>query len=517
MARVLPILLFSAALGLGAPSAASSEILRVEALSETYGQRFCQLYYRTSLPCATRLVLIDGSQESLITGKDDQPDRDHRLLLPLALDRRLSYSIVLPDGSRVSPRKLRTAAAKAPKIRVRQEPASDGGLDLLASIDADATWSLAIRRGSREATFDGGARRSPSARFHIPRLGPDEVVDSAVITARTVDSIATRAVGSLVGNRRLAESFIGAIQTMDVDSLHGLASSRDSTEALLRKAYQERLGFALSVELLEAAASRGASIVDDETLDAETIRIPFSHGMVRLGNLDWLARLRGWQPVTGVESHSSELMTAFWPEKPPKESVQIYKLKPPVLAPLALWPGTLGGGVQAASFARLSDETRAEELGEIIVQKTHPFVLMLAASNRIQLAAWDSWKIDPSWLADPNGRVTLYLRVLNLEPQYAMYLRLNDVVMLPFRNRPDTFRGSADLRLTPENFLDFLERQANWIACSTTARFLTAGTNSWVATTENLVPNKRSISLLFIDELRVGFEPSSGAGRKASR
>ena len=494
--------------------ALQAQVPHVEDLAEVYGWRFCEVSWRTTVACPTRVALLDGGREVAVHPAGTTAETEHKVLLPLARERELGYSILLPDGARGAPRRLRPAAGRRGGLRTTQEPAAGGGIDLLASTNADAAWTLTLRRGGSVRTYTQQEQRAPTARFHIEKLGPDELLDEVVVTARAVDGTETAALGSILGNRALAAGVVAGLEREGLQRLWSMAHDKKSTREGVLAAFRELQARRGLDRLLEPAVARAGEVLADRALDAAAVRIPFAYALMRLGHLDWLARFRGWEPVTGAERELERLGSLGYPAEPPADAHTIYVQDATSPAGLGLWPEWIPERPDYASYSIFSDPVKREAFTKHVREFCEPqlrAVLVWFEAQGLTAVLAGPNRIEREWLGPLDGMTTIYLRVVNLEPLYAMYVRLNDEVMVPLRNSPEAFRGVAMAAVALPGGTAARARQSNWLACTLPTRHFRAGVNTWVVTAENLLPWKTASTVLFLEEIRVGPGARKGA------
>ncbi len=270
----------------------------------------------------------------------------------------------------------------------------------------------------------------------------------------------------------------------------------------------------MPVDFLEPAVARAGELLADRALDSAAVRIPFAYALMRLGHLDWFARLRGWEPITGAERELERLGSLGYPSEPPADAHAIYVQDAAVPPGLGLWPEWIPERPDYASYSIFSDPVKREAFTKHVREFCEPqlrAVLVWFEAQGLTPVLAGPNRIEREWLGPLDGMTTIYLRVVNLEPLYAMYLRLNDEVMVPLRNPPEAFRGVAMAAVALPGGTAARARQSNWLACTLPTRHFRAGLNTWVVTAENLLPWKTASTVLFLEEIRVGPGARKGA------
>ncbi|MBI3890798.1 MAG: hypothetical protein HY303_04635 [Candidatus Wallbacteria bacterium] len=493
---------FTCALALLAGGAAGAEVLRVEELREIYGRRFCEVSWRTSLPCETRVAVSDSGDECVLRAAANGADREHRMLVPLISGRELSYSIVFPDGSRAEPRKLRAAAAGDTPLAVRRSVAADGTLELVASAGLEARWTLRVPGRGEIETPGGEVARAPTARFRIEGLDPEASIEGGVVRAWGIDSTLEAPAGPILGDRRLARQAVDALRQVDFQALLAVASDPKSTRARLAEAYREAARKTGLDRLLPEAAARAAGIAANDAVDAK-LTIPLTYGLCRLGDVDWAARLRGWEPVTGVEEMASVIGRPSRETPPPANALTAFTQPYAHLAALGPYPMKLGGGLEACSFARLTNPERLKGLLEEAQDSLPSVATFVAVIMQIQLAMWSELEVPAELLGSPDGRVTFYIHGALPDPVWVIYLRLDDRVVIPLRVTPEDYRASVARQPRDVSAIDPKNLNYVWTCCSTSARFLHAGKNNWVLTVGATSSRPSSALIGVLREMRV--------------
>ncbi|MBI2945304.1 MAG: hypothetical protein HYY25_14005 [Candidatus Wallbacteria bacterium] len=457
---------------------AAGEILRVEELRETYGRRFCEIAWKTSLACETRLVVSDGAEECVLRPGRPALGLEHHMMVPLGPGRELSYSIVFPDGSRSEPRKLKVAAVTEVPIALGRGVAADGTLEITAGAGMEARWTLVLPgRGEIEAP----PVRAASARFRIERLEADAALEGGVVRAAGIDGVSEAPAGPILGNRRLARQFVDAMRQMDVGALLGMAVDKKSDRPKLAEAYREMARRSGLDRVVSEAAVRAAGIASDDAVDS-SLTIALTYGLCRLGDVDWAARLRGWEPVTAVEEQAAVLGRPTSERPVPAVAHSLFAQEWTRIAALAPWPNSLAGGPDSCSFARLTDPEKFKNLLEEIQDKLPNAAAFLTAFVQIQLAMWSEMEVPSGLLDSPDGRVTLYVQAALPDPVIVVHLRLNDRVMVALRVTPEDYKASVERQPKGAAALDAKNLNYVWAACATSARFLHEGKNNFVLT-----------------------------------
>jgi hypothetical protein len=300
---------------------------------------------------------------------------------------------------------------------------------------------------------------------------------------------------------------VGALDRQGLQRLWAMAYEKNSTRQALEAAVREQLAQRELGRLLEPAIARAAEVLADRALDAASARIPFAYALMRLGHLDWFARLRGWEPLTRAERELERLGSLSYPQEPPADAHAIYVQDAAAPPGLGLWPEWIPERPDYASYAIFSDPAKREaftrHVREFCAPQLRAVLVWFEAQGLTAVLAGPN-RIEREWLGPLDGTTTIYLRVVNLEPLYAMYVRLNDEVMVPLRNTPEAFRGVAMAAAALPGGSAVRTKQSNWLACTLPTRYFRAGVNTWVVTAENLLPWKTASTVLFLEEIRVG-------------